>query len=599
MATQMNNTSSLSVSKQIALRIVFFGLALSAFVFSFLIPIQIRLDRKHAIEHAYLLADSISSVYHAVDRREEAAATSEILLDIAGTSEVAFVRIIGPNNKILYSTDPTKMTRQEVYEQGEKQVATLLYVTRKVSIKDSHIRAVEVVMDLKAIQSESKLFLAKLAFAFWIVILLLALMIGWMTHGIVGVRLERLISAMGNAEKGSFLVRAQVDNMDEVGKLTVAFNKLLSALTRMQVKEIEWEHDLQEAHEQLSIKARLEQANLSLKRRIKAQELLMDAAHQLGGVLNKEALVSRLLALLRDKLGWTDFGVFLVSADSHLMLGVACGFLEQPFYRGLNFDFGEGITGAAAELGKPIVVTDIMQDPRVRFKEQPEHPKGSMLAVPMLYQGKVIGVMSFFHQQVNIFDEQDVVMLDTLGALVSIALKNAELYEETVELATTDSLTGVMNRRAMERLVQNEIVRAQRFSTPLSVLLVDVDHFKAYNDRMGHLLGDVALKEIAQCLQQSVRKVDGVARFGGEEFCVILPQTGPEAALEVAEKLTQAVRKLKVAGAGGQPLGHLSVSTGIAWYPETSENDLIGAADKALYAAKHQGRDRFVIASST
>lgn len=511
------------------------------------------MDRRHAIEHAYLLADAISSVYHAVDRREEAAATSEILLDIAGTQEVDFVRIIGPYNKILYSTDPNQMTRNDVYEQGEKQVGTLLYVTKKVDVKNSQIRAVEVVMDLKMIQAESKLFLGKLAFAFWIVILILALMIGWMTHGIVGVRLARLVSAMGNAEKGSFLVRAQVDHMDEIGALSTAFNKLLSALTRMQVKEIEWEHDLQEAHEQLSIKARLEQANLSLKRRIKAQELLMDAAHQLGGVLNKELLVQRLVVLLRDKLGWSDFGIYLVGADAHLVLQASSG-------------------------------------------KHPDAPKGSMLEVPMLYQGKVIGVMSFFHEKINAFDEQDVTMLDTLGALVSIALKNAELYEETVELATTDPLTGVMNRRAMERLIQNEIVRAQRFSTPLSVLLVDVDNFKIYNDRLGHIVGDIALKEIAKCLSQLVRKVDGVARFGGEEFCVVLPQTGPESALEVAEKLTLAVRNLNIKGADGQPLGHLSVSTGIAWFPKTAEKDLLEAADQALYAAKHQGRDRFVMA---
>src|SRR3989338_8992368 len=128
---------NLSVSKQIALRIVFLGLALTAFVFSFLIPIQIKLDRKHAIEHAYLLADAISSVYHAVDRREEAAATSEILLNIAGSAEVEFVRIIGPHNKVLYSTDTKQMIRQADYEQGEKQIGNLLYVSKKVEVPES------------------------------------------------------------------------------------------------------------------------------------------------------------------------------------------------------------------------------------------------------------------------------------------------------------------------------------------------------------------------------------------------------------------------------------------------------------------------------
>lgn len=588
-------SKNLSVSKQIALRIIFFGLALSAFVFSFLIPIQIKMDQRHAIEHAYMLADAVSSVYQTVDRREQAAAMSEILLDFVGSPEVAFVRIIGLNNKVLYSTDPAQTTRKELYEQGEKQVGTKLYVTKKIELRDPRVRAVEVVMDLKAIQAESKLFLVKLAFAFWMVILILAGMIGWMTHGIVGVRLARLVTAMGSAEKGSFLVRAQVDNMDEIGSLTVAFNKLLSALTRMQVKEIEWEHDLQEAHEQLSMKARLEQANVSLKRRIKAQELLMDAAHQLGGVLSKEALTRCVNGLLKEKLGWSDFGIYLLREDNQLALEMASGFLELPQYQGLNFGMGEGVTGAAAELGKPILVPNVLQDDRVKFKEQPELPKGALLSVPMLYDEKVMGVMTFFHDKTHAFDEQDVMMLDTLGALVSIALKNTQLYEETLELATTDPLTGVMNRRAMERLVENEMVRAQRFSTPLSLLMIDVDHFKIYNDRMGHLMGDIALKEVAHCLQQSVRKVDGVARFGGEEFCVILPQTDPEAAAEVAEKLLLAVRSLQVQGAEEQPLGHLSVSIGVAWFPDSSEQELLGAADQALYAAKHQGRDRFVV----
>ncbi|MBH1989218.1 MAG: diguanylate cyclase [Myxococcaceae bacterium] len=586
---------NLSVSKQIALRIVFFGLALSAFVFSFLIPIQIKMDRKHAIEHAHMVSDAIASVYQTIERRDQAEAMSEIMLDFVGSSEVAFVRIMGAGNRVLYSSDPSQSTRKEAYEQGEKQVGTLLYVTKRISTHDARVKAIEVVMDLKAIQSESKLFLVKLAFSFWLVILILAAMIGWMTHGIVGVRLTRLISAMGTAEKGSFLVRAKVDNMDEVGILSVAFNKLLSALTRMQVREIEWEHDLQEAHEQLSIKARLEQANQSLKRRIQAQELLMDAAHQLGAILTKESLAGRLYSLLKERLGWADFGIYLLSPENQFVLEIGCGFLDTSAYKNLRFSFGEGITGTAGQEAKPILVNNILEDDRVLFRDRPEMPKGSLLSIPMLYQGRVIGVMSFFHEKAYAFDEQDVVMLDTLGALVSISLKNAQLYEETVQLATTDPLTGLMNRRAMERLIANEIIRSNRFDTPMTLLMIDVDHFKDYNDRMGHVMGDFVLKEIASCLQESVRKVDGVARFGGEEFCVILPQTGPDSGLEVAQKLRIAVRGLKVSGASGQPLKHLSVSIGVAWYPDQLESNLIAAADRALYQAKRAGRDRVVL----
>ncbi|MBL4819232.1 MAG: GAF domain-containing protein, partial [Deltaproteobacteria bacterium] len=410
---------NLSVSKQVALRIVLLGLIIATFVFSFLIPIQIRLDRKHAIEHADLVADAISSAYNVLDRPEELDSISQLLIDAAGSSDVAWVRIVGHDNEILYGTDPEYMKRDESYLQGEKQIGAMLYVTRKIAVSHSPVQAIEVAMDLSIIQAESKLLFAKLIFAVLALLALLALFIGRMTHKLVGKRLQKLVTAMGNAEKGSFLVRAQVDRIDEVGLLAIAFNKLLAALTRMQVKEIEWEHDLQEAHEQLSIKDQLERANKSLKRRIKAQELLTEASQHLGGVLNKNTLVQRLVDLLKNKLGWSDFGIFLLTPESTLRMQIASGFLDTPFFEHLEFQFGEGVTGIAAESKKPLFIPDIEKDTRVLFKDRPELPRGSTLAIPMLYQERVIGVMTFFRQEPSAFDEQDINMLDTLGAFIS------------------------------------------------------------------------------------------------------------------------------------------------------------------------------------
>jgi diguanylate cyclase (GGDEF)-like protein len=194
-------------------------------------------------------------------------------------------------------------------------------------------------------------------------------------------------------------------------------------------------------------------------------------------------------------------------------------------------------------------------------------------------------------------------LLNALGALVATSVVNADLYEATLELATSDPLTGLLNRRAMERLLDNEVARSQRFSTPLSVLLIDVDNFKAFNDRLGHLLGDEVLKTIANLLKRSVRRVDSVARFGGEEFCVILPQSGEQAAIDVAEKLLDMVRRLDLEGASNQPLGHMSISIGVSMYSEQSSHredgknivhELMRMADAALYEAKKLGRDRVV-----
>jgi diguanylate cyclase (GGDEF)-like protein len=610
-----------TVTRRLAWRIAILGVLLSALSFSVVIPWQTRSLKTSAIVEARLLADTVAMLYQSVDRSEEMTKVSELMLRVARMPHVAFIEVVDAQSHVLFGTQPQHIGHVHPHFEGVRESDQLLYVTRSISRPGSQVAAASIVIDLSKIYAEYLRFYIELGVGFAIVIVFLTLIIAWMTRGIVGIRLARLAKAMGNAEKGSFLVRAQVDTMDEVGAVALAFNKLLAAITNMQVKEIEREQDLQAAQVQLSMKTELERvadelhrSNESLKRRVKAQDLLMEAAHHLGGVLNKDALVNRLVSLVRDNLGWPDFAIFLTvtepEKENHLRLAVASGLPNIDLIRDLSFRFGEGITGLVAQKGEPIVVRNLALDPRVKLwaklENQDQAPdflkSGSMLSVPMLYQGRVVGVMDFFYPQANAFDEEDVALLYALGALVATSIVNADLYEATLELATSDSLTGLLNRRAMGRVIENEIARAQRFSTPLSLLLVDVDHFKNYNDRLGHVMGDIALKEIAARLQSTVRKVDSVARFGGEEFCVILPQTNEESAFDVAEKLCAAIRKLETRGGNKQPLGHISVSVGVAVYPDhlpallrqAPALELIHAADEALYAAKRQGRDRVV-----
>ena len=199
----------------------------------------------------------------------------------------------------------------------------------------------------------------------------------------------------------------------------------------------------------------------------------------------------------------------------------------------------------------------------------------------------------------NAFDAEELELLKALGAQAAMAIVNAKLYEQTVTLATSDALTGLDNRRSMEKRIEDEIARSQRFSKPLSLLMIDVDHFKDYNDRMGHVLGDAALKQMAQALRMQIRKVDGLARFGGEEFCAILPETAKGDAHEVAKKLRDLVNGVQLPGGSEQPLGFMSVSIGVAVYPDdmpavierTASTELVHAADEALYRAKAHGRN--------
>ena len=175
------------------------------------------------------------------------------------------------------------------------------------------------------------------------------------------------------------------------------------------------------------------------------------------------------------------------------------------------------------------------------------------------------------------------------------AVKLSESFEALRRLATRDELTGLLNRRELDRILEDEQERALRFGHPLAVLMIDVDHFKAVNDSHGHPAGDAVLREIARRLTAQVRKVDRVGRYGGEEFVIVLVQTDRTAALELAERIRGAVARDAILATKTLAL-NITMSIGVAVLPEDgkSASALIAAADKALYAAKGGGRNRVV-----
>jgi diguanylate cyclase (GGDEF)-like protein len=191
------------------------------------------------------------------------------------------------------------------------------------------------------------------------------------------------------------------------------------------------------------------------------------------------------------------------------------------------------------------------------------------------------------------YQKAELELLLTINNIVSIALSNASLYDEVIELSYTDGMTELHNYRYFEMRLKEEILRHTRNKQGVSLIILDVDHFKNYNDTLGHQAGDEVLRQLAHILKDTVRENDIVARYGGEEFAVILPSVGKEGVIILAERIRSHVANSEFKDEHVQPLGKITVSIGTASLPldASDSTDLIYKADTALYAAKHSGRN--------
>jgi diguanylate cyclase (GGDEF)-like protein len=610
---------SLSISWSISLHIAGIGTLLCMTVLLSLLPFQYGRIEQDAIFEARVLAEAVATIYQRLGDNEPRDHARHLLLRVARTPHVALVNVNDHKGFVRYSTDSRELGRQYSIRYGIMREENFLTITHLALDPNASIGSVQVVIDRDLMLVDTNRLFAQVALGLLAVIFILSLLVKGLVEKLVSARLAKLMNMIESAELGSFLIRAPIDRDDEIGHVVKGFNQLLGVITQIQASFLEREHNLVDAEVQKSMRLQLEEtlfqlerSNERLKRKVQAQELLMEAAHRLGQTLKREAVVERLTTLVQAKLSWPHFMLFLIDNHNHdrktLSLAANFGFSKEELPAHHKLALGEGICGLVAQTGAPVILSNLENEQRLTLWEHGPivQKNGSLMAVPMLHKGRVSGVFLFIHPHINIFDADDVALISALGAQTALAIVNAELYETTLELATIDPLTGVMNRRAMVRQIEYELARAQRFNTSLALLLVDVDHFKSYNDRMGHVLGDEALKAIAQSLKENIRKVDSIARFGGEEFSVILPQANHKAVCEVAAKLCEAVRKLKLRGVEKQELGHLSISIGITVIPGSAEvleadhavMDIIAAADQALYDAKRLGRDRFIINES-
>lgn len=308
---------------------------------------------------------------------------------------------------------------------------------------------------------------------------------------------------------------------------------------------------------------------------------LVNSSLEISQVLNNVTQV------VVEHLDLSSNAIFLYDSFENILRLVSCNVFTPEELEKVVIPLGEGAPGIIAQTRKPLYIANLHEDPLIHEVGHRKHHAKSSIGFPLICREQLLGVIAFDAESIRTFSDREIAQFESIAGQVALAVYNARLFSQLEHLSITDGLTGAYNHRYFQEKLNEALDDSQQQSNPLSLLFLDLDFFKNYNDTFGHPKGDELLKDFTQVLKEVVRQSDLVFRYGGEEFAILLHNCPMHQAKQIAERIREACEKRKFYGIDTLPRKKITVSIGVACYPEIQNSkELIIKADQALYQAK-------------
>ncbi len=430
------------------------------------------------------------------------------------------------------------------------------------------IGALHISLNVRSIQAEIKQRAIDTFLAFAVISVLIGFFLYFLFHFLFTRRVKSVSEAAMRFASGHMEARAGDDGTDEIGYLATSFNLLAEEITN-------WRDNLEEM----------------ASNRLNELLVLFDIVNTISQSLELKTVLPIVLDRVLEDMGTLKGAVVLVGGDGRSLSIAAQRGLSDESTR-LITESGQGYAGEVILKNKPMRISG-NEEELSGITGLKKDNIVSALVVPISAGGVVLGVLAVYGEKKDKFTEENEALLAMIGNQISVAVLNAQLYQKTLDLAQHDGLTGLANRRYLMERLHQEVELAERYQTSLSVIMLDLDKFKSFNDSYGHVKGDELLKAFSSMVKKAVRSTDIPGRYGGEEFCVVLPNTSVKGALVIAERIRAAMEALRIPLEDGQPPVGRTASIGVAEFSAgDSIEKLLSHADAALYQAKEAGRNR-------